>query len=91
MTGKDQDFLVEDDNGDEWDIHVSEKIKQKKCDSDTDDQMESTDDLETVNRWNNEYDDNFGIHGNDDIMMNESWNHFDSDEGESFNLLDYNT
>ena len=23
--------------------------------------------------------------------MNESWNHFDSDEDESFNPLDYNT
>ena len=53
--------------------------------------MESTDELETVNRWNNEYDDNFGVHNNDDVMMNESWNHFDSDEDKSFNLLDYNT
>ena len=51
--------------------------------------MESTDGLETVDRWNNEYDDNFGVSHND-VMMNESWNHFDSDENESFNPLDYN-
>ena len=46
-------------------------ITQKKCGSDTDDEMESIDDLETANRWNNEYDDNFGVHNNDDVMMNE--------------------
>ena len=51
--------------------------------------MESTDNLETVDRWNNEYDDNFGVHNND-VMMNESWNNLDSDEDESFNPLDYN-
>ena len=51
--------------------------------------MESTDDLETINRWNSEYDDNFSVQDND--MMNESWNHFDSDEDQSFNLLYYNT
>ena len=28
-------------------------------DSDTDDEMENTDDLEIVDRWNSEYDDNF--------------------------------
>ena len=71
--------------------NIYENTTQKKCDSDTDDEMESTDELETVNRWNNEYDDNFGVHNNDDVMMNESWNHFDSDEDKSFNLLDYNT
>ena len=31
------------------------------CDSDTDDEMESTDDLETVDRQNSEYDDNFSV------------------------------
>ena len=31
------------------------------CDSDTDDEMESTDDLQTVDRWNSEYDDNFSV------------------------------
>ena len=61
-----------------------------KCGSDTDDEMESTDDLETVDRWNSEYHDNFSVQNND-AMMNESWNHSDSDEDESFNLLDYNT
>ena len=91
MTSEDQDFSEEDDSEDEWDKHVYEYITQKKCDSDADDEMESTDDLEMVNRWNNEYDDNFGVHNNDDVMMNESWNHFDSDEKESFNPLDYNT
>ena len=53
--------------------------------------MESTDDLQTVHRWNSEYDHNFSVHNNDDFMANESWNHFDSDEDESFNPLDYNT
>ena len=61
------------------------------CGSNAGDKMESTDDLETVNRWNSEYDDNFSVQDNDDIMMNESWNHFDSDEDQSFNLLYYNT
>ena len=90
-TGEDQDFSENHDSENKWNKHVYENIKQKKCDSDADDQMESSDDLETVNRWNNEYYDNFGVHDNDDIMMNESWNHFDSDEDGSINLLDYNT
>ena len=50
--------------------------------------MERTDDLETVDRWKSEYDDNFSGHNNDDVMINESWNHFHSDEDKSFNLLD---
>ena len=50
--------------------------------------METTDDLETAYRWNSEYD-TFSVQNND-VMMNESWNHFDSDEDETFNLLDYN-
>ena len=57
---------------------------------DTDDEMESNDDLETVDRWNSEYDDNFSVHNNDDVMMYQSWSHSDSDEDKSFNLLDYN-
>ena len=89
ITGEDQDFSEEDDSEDEWDKHVYENITQKKCGSDKNDEMESTDNLETVDRWNNEYDDNFGVHNND-VMMNESWNNFDSDGYESFNLLDYN-
>ena len=52
--------------------------------------METTDDLETVHRWTSEHDDNFSVQNND-ATMNESWNHFDSDEDESFNPLDYNT
>lgn len=64
--------------------------KEKKCGSDTYDEMESTDELETVVRWNSEYDDNFSIHNNDDVKMNESWNHFGSDEDKGFNPLDYN-
>ena len=85
MTGKDQNLSEEDDSEDEWDKYVYEKITQKKCGSDTDDEMETTDDLETVHRRNNEYDDNFSVQSND-----ESWNHFDSDEDESFNPLNYN-
>ena len=88
MTG-DRNFSEEDDSEDEWDKHVYENISQKKCGSDTDDEMETTDDLETAYRWNSEYD-TFSVQNNDDVMMNESWNHFDSDEDESFNLLDYN-
>ena len=87
MTG-DRNFSEEDDSEDEWDKHVYENISQKKCGSDTDDEMETTDDLETAYRWNSEYD-TFSVQNND-VMMNESWNHFDSDEDESFNLLDYN-
>ena len=52
MTGEDQNFSEEDDSEDEWDKHVYENITQKKCGSDTDDEMESTDDLEPVDRWN---------------------------------------
>ena len=91
MTSEDQDFSEKDDSEDEWDKHLYENITQKKDDSDRDDEMESTDDLETVDRWNNEYDDNSGARNNDDVMMNESWNHFDSDEDKSFNPLEYNT
>ena len=82
MTEEDQDFSEEDDSEDELNKHVYENITQKKCGSDTDEEMEHTDDLETVNRWNSEYDDDFSVHNNDDVMMNESWNHFDSDEDE---------
>ena len=88
MTG-DRNFSEEDDSEDEWDKHVYENISQKKCGSDTDDEMETTDDLETVHRWNSEHNDNFSVQNND-VTMNE-WNHFDSDEDESFNPLDYNT
>ena len=59
ITCEDHDFSEEDDSEDEWDKHVYENITQKKCGSDTNDETESTDDLETVDRWNNEYDDNF--------------------------------
>ena len=52
--------------------------------------MKTTDDLETVHRWNSEYDNNFSVQNNDVVTMNESWNHFDSDEDESFNPLNYN-
>ena len=45
--------------------------------------MESNDDLETVNRWNSEYD-NVSVQNNDDAMMNGSWNHFNSDDGKSW-------
>ena len=63
MTEEDQHFSEKDDS--------EMKIPQKKCDSDTDDEMKSTDDLETVDRWNSEHDDNFSVHNNDDVM-NES-------------------
>ena len=53
--------------------------------------MESTDDLETLHRWNSEYSNNFSVHNNVDVMMNESWNHSDSEEGESFSPFDYNS
>ena len=89
MSSEDQDFSEEDDSEDEWDKHVYENITQKKCGSDRDDEMESTYDLKTVNRWNNKYDDNFGVHNND-VMTNESWNDSDSDEDKNFNPLDYN-
>ena len=90
MTGEDQNFSDKDDSEDEWDKHVYENIAQKKCGSDTNDKMESTDVLEIVDRWNSEYDDNFSVQNND-VMMNKSWNHFDSDENKSLNQLDYNS
>ena len=89
MTGEDQNFSVEDDSEDEWDKYVYENVTQKKCGSDTYNEMEATDDLETVDRWNGEYDNNFSVQNNE-VMMHESWNHFDSDEDKSFNPLDYN-
>ena len=70
MTG-DQNFSEEDDSEDEWDKHVYENISQKKCGSDADNEMETTEDLETVYRWNSECDDNFSVQNNDDVMMNE--------------------
>ena len=88
MTG-DQNFSVEDDSEDEWDKCVYENATQKKCGSDTYNEMETTDDLETVDRWNGEYYNNFSVQNNE-VMMHESWNHFDSDEDKSFNPLDYN-
>ena len=90
MTGEDQNFSEEDDSEDEWDKYVYENFTQKKCDSDTNDEIETTDDLETVDIWKSEYDDNFAVQNNDNVMMNESWNHFDSDEDETFNPLDCN-
>ena len=89
-NGEDQNFSDEDDSEEKWGKYVYENITQNKCGSDTDDEMETTDDLETVHRRNSEYDDNFSVQNNDDVTMNESWNHFDSDEDESFNPLDYN-
>ena len=47
MTG-DQDFSEEEDSEDEWGKYVYENIIQKKCGSNIDDEMESTDDLEIV-------------------------------------------
>ena len=44
----------------------------------------------TLHRWNSKYDNNFSVHNNVDVMMNESWNHSGSDEGKSFNPLDHN-
>ena len=58
MTCEHQDLSEEHDGEDDWVKHVRENITQKKRGSDADD--------ETVNRWNNKYDDNFGIHNNDD-------------------------
>ena len=58
MTCEHQDLSEEHDSKDDWVKHVRENITQKKRGSDADD--------ETVNRWNNKYDDNFGIHNNDD-------------------------
>ena len=89
MTAEDQNFSVEDDSEDEWDKYVYENVTQKKCGSDTYNEMEATDDLETVDKWNGEYDNNFSVQNNE-VMMHESWNHFDSDEDKSFNPLDYN-
>ena len=48
MTGKDQNLSEEDDSEDKRDKYVYEKITQKKCGSDTDDEMETTDDLEIL-------------------------------------------
>ena len=91
MINENQDFSEEHGSKYEWDKHVYENITQKKCSSDTDDDMESTDDLETVDRQNNEYDDNFGVY-NKDAKMNACWNYFDSNEGYLIqNYLDYNT
>ena len=49
--------------------------------------METTDDLETIHRWNSEYDDNFSIQNDDDVMMNQSWNHFDMRTRVSIRLI----
>ena len=38
---------------------IYENTAQKKCDSDTDDEMGIPDDLKIVNRCNRKYDDNF--------------------------------
>ena len=88
MTREDQDFSEEVDSEDEWDKYVYVDITKKKCGSDTVDEMESTDGLETVDRWNSEHGDNFSVDDNDVGKMDEPWNHFDSDEDESFNPLD---
>ena len=54
--------------------------------------MGSVDYLETVDSWNSEYDNNFSIHNNDIVMMNESSRDlFDVDEDDRFTLLNYNT
>ena len=87
MTGEDQFFFEEDDSEDEWDKYLYENITQKKCGSDADDEMETTDDLETIHRWNSEYDDNFSIQNDDDVMMNQSWNHFDMRTRVSIRLI----
>ena len=58
MTCEHQDLSEEHDSEDDWVKHVRENVTQKKRGSDADD--------ETVNRWNNKYDDNFGIHNSDD-------------------------
>ena len=91
MTREDEDcteFSEEDDSEDEWDKYVYENITQKKCDNDTDDEIENADDLETVDRWNSGYDGNFSLHNNDIVMMNKSWDLFDSDKDKRFNPLD---
>ena len=62
-----QYFSEEDDSENESDKHVYENITQVKCGSGTDDQIESTDEIETVNRWNSEYDDNSSVHNNGDM------------------------
>ena len=71
MIGEDQNFSEEDDSEDEWDKYVYENVTQKKCDSDANDEIETTDEIETVDIWNSEYDDNFAVQNNDDVMMNE--------------------
>ena len=52
---------------------VYENNAQKKCDSDTDDEMGIPDDLKIVNRCNRKYDDNFSVHNNDDVKSMESF------------------
>ena len=71
MIGEDQNFSEEDDSEDEWDKYLYENVTQKKCDSDANDETETTDEIETVDIWNSEYDDNFAVQNNDDVMMNE--------------------
>ena len=79
MTNEDPNFTeFSQEYGSEYkyDEYVYENITQEKCDSDTDDEMESVDDLETADRSNSEYDDNFSVHNKDVVMVNESWNTF---------------
>ena len=52
---------------------VYENNAQKKCDSDTDDEMGIPDDLKIVNICNRKYDDNFSVHNNDDVKSMESF------------------
>ena len=52
---------------------VYENSAQKKCDSDTDDEMGIPDDLKIVNRCNRKYDNNFSVHNNDDVKSMESF------------------
>ena len=90
MIREDQDFSQEVASEDEWDKYVYGSIMQKKCGSDAVDEMESADDLGTIERCNSEQGDTFSVDNNVG-MMNESWNHFDSDDHGSFSVLDYNT
>ena len=51
LTREDQDFIEfseQDDSEDESNKYIYENIIQKKCESDTDNEMENADDLETV-------------------------------------------
>ena len=52
---------------------VYENNAQKKCDSDTDDEMGIPDDLKIVSRCNRKYDNNFSVHNNDDVKSMESF------------------